>query len=242
MARQASLQQLEKRLGPFKAAPAAQQGIDGAPGQHAEHGGSDPTDVKPLIAAVSSWAEFHAGLAELGMHYERVSTGAAITIDGTRHSASSVARQASLQQLEKRLGTFKAAPAAQQGIDGAPGQHAENGNPDPADALPLITAASNWAEFHAGLAELRMRYERVGSGATITVDGTRHKASSVARQASLGSLQKRLGPFQPAAAMPDDDLLRQEATAARRQRSNLAGLPSGPRGAQRRQGRGPAGA
>ena len=211
VARQASLKQLEKRLGPFKAAPAAQQRIDGAPGQHAEHGGSDPTGVKPLIAAASSWAEFHAGLVKLGMRYERVGSGAAITVDGTRHRASSVARQASLQHLEKRLGPFKAAPAAQQGVGVASAQHAEHGGSDPTGVEPLIAAAASWAEFHAGLAKLGMRYERVGSGATITVDGTRHKASSVARQASLGSLQKRLGPFQPAAAaMPDDDLLRQK--------------------------------
>ena len=190
VAREASLKQLEKRLGPFKDAPAAQQGV----------GVASPTGVEPLIAAASSWAEFHAGLAELGMRYERVGSGAAITVDGTRHKASSVARQASLKQLERRFGLFQVAPAAQQGV----------GVASPAGVEPLIAAASSWAEFHAGLAELRMRYERVGSGATITVDGTRHKASSVARQASLGSLQKRLGPFQPAAAMPDDDLLRQK--------------------------------
>ena len=164
----------------------------------------------PSMAAATTWAELHVGLAKLGMRYERKGSGAVVVVNSIPVKASRVARQAALKQLEERLGTFRGPSAVQQGIDEAPAQHAENGNPDPADAVPLITAATNWVELHAGLAELGMRYERVGSGAAITVDGTRHKASSVARQASLGSLQKRLGLFQPAAAMPDDDLPRQE--------------------------------
>ena len=192
VARQAALKQLEERLGAFRGPLAVQQGTDDAPAQHAENGSPDPADALPLITAATNWPELHAGLAELCMRYEKAGGGATIIVDGKRHSAGSVARQASLKQLEKRLGPFKAAPAA---------QHAESGNSDPADAVPLIAAATNWTELHASLAELCMRYEKVGGGATIIVDGKRrHRASSVARQASLTQLEKRLGPFKAAPA------------------------------------------
>ena len=274
VARPAALKQLEKRLGVFVAPQNAQRGPGTAPAQHAKNGASDPAEAVPLIKAASSWAELHASLAEHGMRYEKVGGGAAITVGGTRHKASSVARQTMLKHLEERIGIFVAPQNAQQdtnptdavpliqtasswaelhaslaehgmryekvgsgaaitvggtrhkassvarqvmlkhseeriGIFVAP-QNAQQ-DADPTDAVPLIQAASSWAELHASLAEHGMRYEKVGSGAAITVGGTRHKASSVARQASLGKLQKRLGRFRPAMASPDKQLPDREA-------------------------------
>ena len=185
VARQVMLKHLEERIGIFGTPQNAQQV-------------ADPTDAVPLIQTASSWAELHASLAEHGMRYEKVGSGAAITVGGTRHKASSVARQVMLKHLEERIGIFVAPQNAQQ-------------DADPTDAVPLIQAASSWSELHASLAEHGMRYEKVGSGAAITVGGTRHKASSVARRASLGELQKRLGRFRPAMASPDKQLPDREA-------------------------------
>ena len=53
--------------------------------------------------------------------------------------------------------------------------------------------------MHAALAGRAMRYERVGSGAHIVIGDRRVKASTVVRAASLGTLQKRFGPYEPAA-------------------------------------------
>lgn len=60
----------------------------------------------------------------------------------------------------------------------------------------LFRTAGNWPELHAGLSQHELRYERKGSGAIIWLnDEEALKASSVSRHASLGKLEKRLGPF-----------------------------------------------
>lgn len=66
-------------------------------------------------------------------------------------------------------------------------------------AAPIILKAKSWAELHAALAIVGMEYRREGSGAKIYIDGnaTGVKASDVLRAASFGSLQKRLGAYQP---------------------------------------------
>ncbi|ASD84767.1 polyprotein (plasmid) [Burkholderia gladioli pv. gladioli] len=66
-------------------------------------------------------------------------------------------------------------------------------------AAPIIRAAANWAELHAGLQAQGFRYERKGSGAIIWIGDVPVKASSADRGATLAALQKRLGEFQPAA-------------------------------------------
>jgi len=62
---------------------------------------------------------------------------------------------------------------------------------------PIIKAASSWQELHEALAKEGMRYERVGSGAVMFVNEVGVKASRADRAASLGKLEKRLGPFAP---------------------------------------------
>ncbi|MGC9128356.1 MAG: TraI/MobA(P) family conjugative relaxase [Acidithiobacillus sp.] len=68
------------------------------------------------------------------------------------------------------------------------------------DAAPVIRAATSWQGLHRALAEIGMRYEKKGSGALIFVGEVPVKASSADRSASLGALQKRLGPYEPSQA------------------------------------------
>jgi RepB DNA-primase from phage plasmid/Relaxase/Mobilisation nuclease domain/Large polyvalent protein-associated domain 7 len=65
-------------------------------------------------------------------------------------------------------------------------------------ASEILRTAASWQALHSLLAEKGLRYERVGSGAKIFVGDIAVKASDVERAASLGQLQKRLGPFEPA--------------------------------------------
>lgn len=73
----------------------------------------------------------------------------------------------------------------------------------------LFRTSGSWPELHAGLSEHGLRYELKGSGAIIWLnDEEALKASSVSRHASLGKLEKRLGPFggpedTPTPAPPD---------------------------------------
>lgn len=64
------------------------------------------------------------------------------------------------------------------------------------DAAPIIKSAKSWLELHQALAAIGMRYERKGSGALVFVGDVPIKASNVDRSASLGAIQKRLGPFE----------------------------------------------
>lgn len=60
----------------------------------------------------------------------------------------------------------------------------------------ILATAETWAELHAGLAAVGLRFERKGSGAIIFVGDVAVKASSVDKAFSLGKLQKRLGVFE----------------------------------------------
>ena len=66
------------------------------------------------------------------------------------------------------------------------------------EAGPIIASARSWEELHVALAERGMRYERTGSGAKVFVGNAAVKASRVARDASLGKLERRLGPYRTA--------------------------------------------
>jgi hypothetical protein len=64
-------------------------------------------------------------------------------------------------------------------------------------AAPIISAAQSWAELHAEMQKAGMEYMRKGSGAIIKIGDTVLKASDIDRKASIGALQKRLGPYEP---------------------------------------------
>ena len=85
-----------------------------------------------------------------------------------------------------------------------------------------IRKAAGWAELHARLAALGMRYERTGSGALLRVGAVAVKASDAGRDCSLPALERRLGAYRPApeglavAARADPGAGRRAVARARR--------------------------
>lgn len=71
-----------------------------------------------VIKRAQSWTELHAGLAKIGMRYEKKGSGAILWVGQQPVKASSVARDASLSAslpaLQKRLGEYQPAPQQQQ--------------------------------------------------------------------------------------------------------------------------------
>lgn len=61
----------------------------------------------------------------------------------------------------------------------------------------IIKNAKTWQQLHKELEEVGLRYERFGSGAKIYLDDIALKAGDVYRPASLSSMQKKLGPYEP---------------------------------------------
>lgn len=73
------------------------------------------------------------------------------------------------------------------------------------EAVPRIKAARSWPDLHAALAEVGIRYDLVGTnGVTLTVGDERVKASSVDRAITRTQVEKRLGAFEPRAAVISD--------------------------------------
>jgi hypothetical protein len=66
------------------------------------------------------------------------------------------------------------------------------------EGAPAMGRATSWGELHANLAAVGMRFERKGSGAVLWVAEVAVKASQAGRKCSIGELEKRLGPFEPA--------------------------------------------
>ncbi|WP_321947199.1 TraI/MobA(P) family conjugative relaxase [Paraburkholderia sp. J10-1] len=69
------------------------------------------------------------------------------------------------------------------------------------EAAPIIRRATGWQDLHQQLADLGMRYEKTGSGATLFVGDIGVKASRADRSASLIQLQKRLGAYEPSSEL-----------------------------------------
>lgn len=65
------------------------------------------------------------------------------------------------------------------------------------EGAPILRAARSWEQLHAELAQVGMRYEKTGSGATLFVGEVGVKASRADRGASLSKLEARLGAFEP---------------------------------------------
>ncbi len=134
--------------------------------------------------------EFHQGWArEANGRYQILATGEVTREQPNGRSISRVSQPA--LDVENQTGTKS---AERIGIE---------------ECAPIIRAAQTWAELHVRLAEIGVRFERKGSGAVIFVGGVAIKASSVGRDkrdCSLGALQKRLGPFEPALVAPQERL------------------------------------
>ena len=194
VSRQATLRSLESLLGRFQ------------PGDPSLERLIRPKDAAPLIAAASNWSELHASLDAHGMRYEKVGSGARVIAGTAQAKASEVRREASLGRLEKRLGPYQ--PPDTPSSAREPPERLSSATIDRKalthQVAALVADAESWSDLHASLAEHAMRYERVGSGAHIVTGDTRVKASTVARATSLGTLQKRFGPYEPAAdALPE---------------------------------------
>lgn len=66
------------------------------------------------------------------------------------------------------------------------------------EALPILLGAKSWPALHVALANRGIRYQAVGTnGALLIVGEERVKSSDISRQATIGRLEKRLGPFRP---------------------------------------------
>ncbi|WP_083638074.1 TraI/MobA(P) family conjugative relaxase [Caballeronia sordidicola] len=72
-------------------------------------------EAAPVLKEATSWAEVHCGLAEKGMRYEKVGSGAVVFVGDVGVKASRTDRAASLSKMEKRFGAF--APAADQAAE-----------------------------------------------------------------------------------------------------------------------------
>ena len=143
------------------------------------------------------------------------------TLERTDPDAGAKARRPSQTQLdrERRTGEKSAARVAIE------------------TAAPLIAGARNWDALHAALAGRGMRYARsarVRTGATLSIGDVTIKAGRVSRDATLRSLEARLGPYQPA-----DPSLERPVEPRGRGAAHRGGVELG--GAARRTGRaGPA--
>lgn len=185
VSREATLRKLESRLGAFR------------PSDRSRERPVEPADASPLIAAAKSWEELHARLGALGLRYEKVGSGARVVAGALEAKASVVSRDASLARLEKRLGPYE--PADGTVPEDEPSARKAPAKPDLKAVARLVADAKSWAELHVTLAEHDVRYERFGSGGRIVAGATVFKASTVGRLASLGALEKRLGPYEPGA-------------------------------------------
>ena len=89
-----------------------------------------------LIRAAKSWSELHQALAGKGMRYEKSERGAVVFVNDVGIKAGSADRQASLPQLQKRLGPYEPA---------LPGQQAAARTPE-----PIRNDVPGWERYIAG--------------------------------------------------------------------------------------------
>jgi hypothetical protein len=115
-------------------------------------------EVAAVITCAKSWGELHAGLARLGVRYERKGSGGLIYVAlagsaGERPvKASKVSRAASLKALEKRLGAFQPAQIAV--------AHRRQPGPEPIRRNPAVAEyaaarSAHYSERHEERATLR---------------------------------------------------------------------------------------
>lgn len=182
--------------------------------------------IEPARDLGRGWQPIHDALAPHGLVYEEAGTGARISSvhnpDWTV-TASRAHRLASRMHLEQALRPYQpAGPQATATLarfteqvterianetsnnvtdktskGTVNGTSAQPGLPDFGVAAAIIGAVRSWRELHRRLAAKGFRYDRKGSGATLTHGAFTLKASSVSRKISLGALQRRLGPYEP---------------------------------------------
>ncbi|WP_086381916.1 TraI/MobA(P) family conjugative relaxase [Caballeronia sordidicola] len=72
-------------------------------------------EAAPVLKEATNWAEVHRRLAEKGIRYEKVGSGAVVFVGDVGVKASRTDHAASLSKMEKRLGVF--APAVEQAAE-----------------------------------------------------------------------------------------------------------------------------
>ena len=92
---------------------------------------------RTIIKEATSWGELHAGLADVGLRFEKKGSGALIWVGDVAVKASSVDRAFSLPKLVKRLGEFEA------------GEYAEEKPTLSSEPMPQIKTmfAEEWQEY-----------------------------------------------------------------------------------------------
>lgn len=143
-------------------------------------------DRRALLRAVSR--------VEIAQGWQRISTPAA------EREAREAEHRAKMSREERRAARSRERPRSGDRTQDGERRHGARSATSTAQerAAALFRSAKSWAELHAGLAPLGLRYERKGSGAIMWVGETAVKASEVSRDASYARLAKRLGPYQPA--------------------------------------------
>lgn len=108
-------------------------------------------EAAPILREATSWLDVHRRLAENGMRYEKVGSGAVVFVGDVGVKASRTDRAASLTKMEKRLGKF--VPA-----DGAPDPGVPLNTARKADTSivplqsprPLAKGVAGWPDYIHG--------------------------------------------------------------------------------------------
>ena len=146
-------------------------------------------DRRALLQAVSR--------IETAQGWQQVATPAA------QREAAEAARRSKTSREEQRRERAQARPrGSDRARDGAH-RHGERSAAEIAreragQLFDPKRGARTWAELHAELAKLGMKYEKKGSGAIVWVGDQPVKASEVSRDASFTKITQRLGKYQPA--------------------------------------------
>ena len=130
--------------------------------------------VPAVLRAAASWKELHEGLAKEGMHFEKKGTGAVLRVGKVPVKASSVGREYSLGNLQKRLGAFEPAH-----------KHLEVQLRSPE---PLAPKSSDWRRY---LSE-KARYEEQKKNAVVSF---REKHSNEKRELTTQKQEKQVQLF-----------------------------------------------
>jgi Relaxase/Mobilisation nuclease domain len=88
-------------------------------------------EAAPVILKANDWQQLHQNLAEIGIQYQKKGAGAILIVGETAVKPSDVDRQASLGNLQKRLGAYES-PAANYLI--------KNREPKPLRSSPVLSS------------------------------------------------------------------------------------------------------
>jgi hypothetical protein len=189
-----------ERAAHLEAASALRESLQGSCAEH--------------LRQTQTWAELHDIAGRHGVQVQLRGNGLAfVRQDGSSVRASSVTRELSKAMLEGRLGAFEASGQAPRAPDRQHAERQPRRAPDSErlggvesligwiqrDCAQSLRGARSWSEVHAVAAAHGLHVRLRGNGLVlVTQDGLAAKASSVARDLSKGTLERRLGAFEPA--------------------------------------------